>query len=382
MSTDDSPPTGTARPRRISVDFWRGVALLTIFINHIPGNTFTWLTHRNVGFSDATEVFVMLAGVAAAFAYLTRFRDGRAAPATFRILQRAFQIYMAHIVLIVFCGAVVAYASTQTGDMRFLEMFRLDVLVNDTIPGLIGLATLSLQPSYLDILPLYVVLLAAAPALLWMVARSLRLALAVSGAVYLIANLFHLDPLTYPAPGNWFLNPLCWQFLFVVGLCIGAGLMDERPFPRSRLLLGLSLGYLALAAWWTVTGFWPGWDLSPLPLFIWDFNKTDLHLPRLLHVLALGYVVSHGVVELRLQGLPAVRRIAVLGRHSLPVFALGTVLAVIGQVLRAISGGGLAVDIALVGTGIVLLFACAGVLEWNRIGQASFRGGAGPAQAR
>ena len=55
--------------RLASVDFWRGFALVTIFVNHIPGNILEPFTHKNFGFSDAAEVFVFLAGVGVAFAY-------------------------------------------------------------------------------------------------------------------------------------------------------------------------------------------------------------------------------------------------------------------------------------------------------------------------
>ena len=55
--------------RDLRIDFFRGLALLWIFLNHIPGNPFSWLTSRNYGLSDATEVFVFLAGISCTLAY-------------------------------------------------------------------------------------------------------------------------------------------------------------------------------------------------------------------------------------------------------------------------------------------------------------------------
>ena len=50
-------------PRKANaVDFWRGFALVSIFINHIPGIWYERLTHRNVSISDSAELFVFLAG--------------------------------------------------------------------------------------------------------------------------------------------------------------------------------------------------------------------------------------------------------------------------------------------------------------------------------
>ena len=44
------------------IDFWRGLALVSIFVNHIPGFAFERITHRNYGLSDSAELFVFLAG--------------------------------------------------------------------------------------------------------------------------------------------------------------------------------------------------------------------------------------------------------------------------------------------------------------------------------
>ena len=58
-----------------AIDFWRGLALVTIYVNHIPGNTFERYTYSQYGISDAAELFVFLAGWSIGIA--TRGRDGR-----------------------------------------------------------------------------------------------------------------------------------------------------------------------------------------------------------------------------------------------------------------------------------------------------------------
>ena len=45
-----------------AIDFWRGLALITIFINHVPGNVFERFTYSKYSLSDAAELFVFLAG--------------------------------------------------------------------------------------------------------------------------------------------------------------------------------------------------------------------------------------------------------------------------------------------------------------------------------
>ena len=82
------PVTVVARPvaeRELRLDLFRGLALWLIFVDHLPPNLFTWLTIRNYGFSDATEIFIFISGYTAAFVY------GRA------MTDRGFEIGRAHV---------------------------------------------------------------------------------------------------------------------------------------------------------------------------------------------------------------------------------------------------------------------------------------------
>ena len=67
------PSTYLHHDRDVRIDFFRGVALLFIFIDHIPRNFLAFFTLHNFGFSDAAEMFVGLAGYAAFFAYTKPF---------------------------------------------------------------------------------------------------------------------------------------------------------------------------------------------------------------------------------------------------------------------------------------------------------------------
>ena len=51
------------------LDVLRGLSLVMIFINHVPGNVYEKFTSRNFGFSDAAEGFVLMSGIAAGLAY-------------------------------------------------------------------------------------------------------------------------------------------------------------------------------------------------------------------------------------------------------------------------------------------------------------------------
>jgi len=82
-----------------SIDFWRGVALLTIFIDHAPDNIFQKITLGNFGFSDAADLFVFLSGASVALAYGSRFFGGKTAAAIRAVFRRAFTLYWVQILI-------------------------------------------------------------------------------------------------------------------------------------------------------------------------------------------------------------------------------------------------------------------------------------------
>ena len=48
--------------RDLRLDFFRGLALLCIFIDHIPENRIADFTIRVIGLSDASELFIFISG--------------------------------------------------------------------------------------------------------------------------------------------------------------------------------------------------------------------------------------------------------------------------------------------------------------------------------
>ncbi len=355
--------------RLVSIDFWRGFALLTIFINHIPGHVFGAYTYRNFGFSDAAELFVFLAGVSAAFAYLRPFSAGEGVRTTARVWMRAFTLYTSHLVLVVMSVVVVGGFVVLTGDERMLEWMHLDIIPQYPLESMVGIGMLTYQPGYLNILPLYVGLLLLAPVLLLLARRSLLLALGASLALYLVTQLFHFALPVWPGRGGWFFNPLAWQFLFTCGLATGALIDRGLRSSAHRVLDVVAPLYLVGALGWAVLGYPVTPDLSPVPPFLWDFDKTNLALPRILHVLALVYCVSRLPLEAWLKKSQSAATLILMGRHALPVFCLGTVLSLGAQVLRPLADGALAVDLLIVAAGFSLQWSLAWALEWQARGR-------------
>ena len=169
------------------IDFWRGFALVTIFINHIPGIYFERFTFRNVSLSDSAELFVFLAGWA-----MRKLIDGpaRALPAKWLVLRletRAFQVYVAQMVVTALAIALLAAAALCLDAPFLLDWHNASAVFNDPIKAHIGLVLLTHQLGYFNILPLYVVLLFIAPAVALLHRHAPALLLLVSFAIYAAA---------------------------------------------------------------------------------------------------------------------------------------------------------------------------------------------------
>ena len=98
---DAMKPVVLPATRDIRLDLFRGLALWFIFLDHVPDNVVSWITVRNYGFSDATEIFVFISGYTAVIAYSRMMlREGWPRAAA-KIYRRVWQLYVAHILLFV-----------------------------------------------------------------------------------------------------------------------------------------------------------------------------------------------------------------------------------------------------------------------------------------
>ncbi len=146
-----------------AVDFWRGFALITIFIDHIPGLVYGKYTLINFSISDAADLFVFLAGWSLR---LMADGGGRHMPTRdvmLRLFGRALEIYAAQVLITMLAIAMLALTSIEFDNPLLLEWHNAAAVFNDPVPTHIGLALLSHQLGYFDILPLYVVLMLMAP---------------------------------------------------------------------------------------------------------------------------------------------------------------------------------------------------------------------------
>ena len=285
------PPKG----RDYRLDLLRGFANWAIFLDHIPNNAVNWLTQRNYGFSDAADLFVFISGYTASFVYARMMLERGFVIGSTRLIKRAWQIYVAHIILFVMYIAEIGYLSQRYNDPNLENEFNVAGFMHNPAETLYQGLILAFKPVNMDVLPLYILLMVVFPPVLWAMLRRPDMTLGASFLLYLAARHFGWNLHAYPT-GSWYFNPFCWQLLFVFGgwFALG-GSMEARPIIRSRALLVLGGAYLLFALVMTMAGRFP--ELAHMmPAWLVDaFNpndKTNLAPYRLLHFIILAFFIT------------------------------------------------------------------------------------------
>lgn len=357
---------GSGAQRDLRIDFFRGLALLFIFVDHIPDNLFARVTMRNFGFADAAEVFVLLAGFSAVLAYGRTF-EGQGFKAGFgRVFDRVREIYFWHLALIIICGLGLTIAAAYFSNFAYMKNIGVHVFTENPGRSTVYAALLLNQPNSLNILPLYVVLMLFwLPFVLWLLPRNPWQALVLSLGMWAAANLLSANLPSMQHPKGWVFNPFAWQVLITIG-AMTAHFARKGQIPYSRPLVWAASIYLVFAflyvAPWTQI---PALQSARIfaPDMLGQIDKTYLSPWRLANVVALGYLVlillspqSNWLTQGWATG------VARCGRHSLEVFCLGTILSFVGWIVMVEAGDGFALQILLNTFGIGILLGAAWAL--------------------
>src|SRR5205809_2519394 len=370
-----APEQRTGRDLRL--DLFRGLSLLFIFIDHIPNNVLSYMTLHSIAFSDAAEVFVFISGFAAATVYGKALERQGPIAAAGHIYRRVWQLYVAHIFTFVLFAATICYATLAVQNQTYSEDFGIDNFIDEPQVAIIKALLLQYQPQFLDILPIYMIFLGIFPVVLLLLRRSLLLPLIVSAVIYLLTLHFGWQPHSYPDDEAWYFNPLAWQFLFVIGATAGYAPYSRQVLTMpsawlAKLAIGITVAVAIIHISWTIHGAYeafPGLLLQELSPLVDD--KANLAPLRLASFLVLAVTAGHLVRRNnRLLHTPVARLIIRCGQHSLQVFCLGVLLAVLGEILLTSVRDDIAMQLAISLAGIVLMVAIGGLLAWYKEGNA------------
>jgi hypothetical protein len=364
--------TSSGAQRDLRIDFFRGLALLFIFVDHVPDNVAAKFTLKNYGFADAAEVFVLLAGFSAVLAYGRVFEGQGFKAGVARVFERVRDIYLWHLALVVICGIGLTFAASHFDNFAYAKNIGVHVFAETPARSTVLAATLVNQPNMLNILPLYIVLLMFwLPFVLWLLPRNPWQALVLSVGLWAASNLLSANLPSMQHPHGWVFNPFAWQLLITIG-ALTAHFTRQGPIPFSRPLMWIAITYLAFAflyvAPWTQV---VGWENARVfaPDMLGNVDKTYLSPWRVANVVALGYLVMI-LLAPQSQWLshPWATGIGRLGRHSLEIFCLGTILSFVGWVVLVEAGYGLALQILVNAIGIGILLGTAWALAQRNRG--------------
>jgi hypothetical protein len=363
-------PAVAAGERELRIDLFRGLALWLIFIDHVSPDLLTWFTIRSYGFSDAAEIFIFISGYTAAFVYGRAMLGSGFLVASARVLRRVWQIYVAHVFIVIMLLAEISFVTTSSANAFYSEEMRvLDFLKQ---PGVVLLQTLLLRfrPLNIDVLPLYVVLMFFLPVILLLMKWRADVTLALSVALYALTWRYDWYLSAFPG-GYWAFNPFAWQLLFVFGAwCALGGARRMSRILSSRITLWISIGYLFAAFCVTLT-----WDFPQLSFLVprwleqwmYPIDKTDLDVLRFAHFLALAAITVRFVPQ-GWPGLksPWLRPMILCGQHSLEIFCLGLFLAFAGYSVLTESSAGPALHFLVGILGILIMSAVAWLNGWYK----------------
>src|SRR6267154_990547 len=368
MANQDIAPLSLTVERDLRLYLFRGIGLWMIFLDHIPDDFVAWLTLRNYGFSDAAEFFVFISGYLAGYIYGPIIRGGNFLAATKRLLTRVWQMYVAHIMLFLLFTAQIARTVRKFDNPMYEDEFNVhnflqhpDVLIGQAL-------TLRYKPVDLDVLPLYISLVAASPLILWCLLRRPNWTLLGSILLYVGARIFDWNFASYPPGTTWYFNPFAWQLLFIFAAWCGVGGAAQLQFLiRSRVVLALAVAWILFALLIVMTWHVPFLE-SLVPKWmikaIYPIDKTDLDMLRLTHFLALAVVVTRYLprnwAPLTSKWL---RPLILCGQHSLPIFCIGVFLSFGAHWILMQYTRGVWEQLVVSAAGIVIMVAAAWLLD-------------------
>ncbi|OLP58688.1 hypothetical protein BJF93_17840 [Xaviernesmea oryzae] len=347
--------------RDYRIDLLRGLSLILIFAAHARFSFSDALQHAR-GFADAADLFVTLAGMSAALAYGRL--DVRAALGACG--QRAKTLYETHLLL--FALLLLASLLTAPFDPRYQTALELSDFWAQPLLRAVEGALLIFLPGNLDILPIYILFLLAAPGLFWLRRKSPAGVLAASAMLWLVSGIAHVNlPNLASGESGWYFDPLSWQFLFVIGIFLGDRLKAGLPLLPVDPRLFAAAALFCLMAVPVSLSVYCGWMAPPFGgLYHLMVAKTNCAPLRVVNLLALVYLAWNIGAVRRLAEHPACASLVAAGRHSLPIFSLGILMSAATEAVM-VGQPPLPVQLALLIGGVLVQLAVAVFLERRRL---------------
>jgi hypothetical protein len=358
-----SSNSGTKPDKRIDeIDFWRGLALIIIFINHFQGNIVSFVTPKNYGFSDSAEAFIFLSGDSTSLAYKKYFSMSDYKNGCVRIFRQVSKIYTSHIILTIIAILFYLAISRTIRITEILDVEGRGSIVTNPVETVIGIFGLTHQLGYFNILPLYVLFLLISPVLFILGTCNRWLMVSVSVSIYISARFFNINLPLWPETGTWYFNPFAWQLLYTLGVYFGLRIGQSRLYISDHLykialLFTLIAAILVSSAFGTIPGLV---DLIGQAV---DWDKSQLGIIRIVDFLALACVIYYSRISDKFKQMKLYQSAKIVGRNGLMIYAIGSLLSAGGTIIKEAYSLTCIFDILYVAFGMKILHSCALISE-------------------
>jgi hypothetical protein len=331
------------------IDGMRGYFLVFMLINHlifVGGYWMMEVNHRQFAFVEDAQGFVFLSGLLIGMVYARKMIKNGYEKGRQLLFDRAFELYRYAM------GTVMAVLVVQLilPDAQRLWYNWLGTTNFDEPLRLAAIATFLFQPTFMDILPQYIVYMLFAPPLVWLCLRG-KWAHVLAGSliVWMAAQLglqrFLTEPLNVLVMGpdeqgiRASFNMLGWQIVFFSAMVIGV-LTAQNKIAWTRIFSPektmLPKVALAVCLFFLPLRIVTAWDLLPqavLDKFATMEIRADFGPVYLLNFAAVATGLAwlliagpkhHNLWIRKLAGIVTAvftfRFLRLLGRHSLQVY--------------------------------------------------------------
>lgn len=366
----------TTKKRDLRIDFFRGLALLTICLNHnesLSGKkVLYYLVYSPIGGSSTAELFVFISGLVFGLVYLKILLKNGYFLLHMKAALRSFQLYLFHLLMLVIILSSVSLFSVffdisySPSFVEFRNFFQNDLSI------FYRYSSFQYFPFLFDILPLYIILLIVMPFFIYLLSRNWQLAFSVSFGIYIgVQFLQHFGKLASFPFHNFEFHPLAWQFLFFIGMGLGMQKYYGKlsiPYKKQYLYIGLlfliticimdkGMDFLKLTGVYAQGSFYKQYF----------HQRVTLEPMRLIHFLIFCYVVSYFLVESSdFWNSRTAHVFITCGQNSLEVFTLGVILNYLVALLMTVWNGGyvcmLICDAGVVGLSVLFAY----FLSWKK----------------
>jgi hypothetical protein len=334
--------------RLVELDFFRGLVLLVIVVDHIGGSMLSRVTLHAFALNDAAEVFVFLGGFATATAYVSMAARRSESAARMRFFRRAFEIYRAFVVTAALMLLTSFVLRPFFGSAPNLATADLDSFLAAPFTALADVLLLRRQPYLSSVLPMYAFFALAVPLVLPLARSKPWLLLGASVALWAVAA-----PVAEYLPSAddllWDFNPAAWQLMFVLGVLACCQPVYQRVSSHR-------FGWVASIAALAIVAGMAYYKLLVLPVSFDGDLKRNLAGARIVNFLGIAWLASdlarRGVVKQIARRLPWV---GAVGRDGLVCFVAGAVISLtVDSVLFTLTNGLIDVPLGLAADALAL----------------------------